>query len=166
MSQPKLSFGLKLNPTKRPAVKPKPSAFGQDDDDEAPPPAASTSFLAPKPKISTATLSRTQKAKQAADIALDSSVYEYDEVYDNMKQGARLIELDKKKDANDRKVLSPRSLRTMSCADALSKYSQSTFLGCWKRQRSANETGLEQKIRWFREKERWKEKSLPIEMHS
>ncbi len=82
--------------------------FGQQDDDEddqpVKPPIASTSSGSGKPKISTATLSRAQKAKQAEELLLDSTVYEYDEVYDNMKEGSRAAEHAKKQDAGDRKV--------------------------------------------------------------
>ncbi|KAL8292440.1 hypothetical protein RQP46_001052 [Phenoliferia psychrophenolica] len=111
MSEPpaKLSFGFKAA-TIKPGFKPKPkpaapkaSLFSQpDDDDPAPAPVPSTSSL-PRPKVSTATLSKAQKAKQAADLALDSSIYEYDEVFDKMKTGEREAELAKKKDAGDRK---------------------------------------------------------------
>ncbi|KAK4702960.1 coiled-coil domain-containing protein 55, partial [Phenoliferia sp. Uapishka_3] len=112
MDPPKLSFGFKsatVKPGFKPKSKPslsKPPAFslGGDDDDDAPAaiPTPSTSSL-PRPKVSTATLSKAQKAKQASELALDSSVYEYDEVYDNMKAGSRQAELDKKKDAGERK---------------------------------------------------------------
>lgn len=125
MSNPpiKLSFGgLKkpiinnnntksFQPPKKLSTKP---AFSFTDADEDLPPAppepkASTSKLpigsvAPQPKVSTATLSRQQKLKQAQDLELDKSVYEYDEVYDNMKEGSRLAELEKKKDSGERKV--------------------------------------------------------------
>lgn len=107
MSAPKLSFGLKkaIKP-----VKARGAAFGLGDDEE---PVPSTSTLPAQTngrmKVSTTTLSRQQKAKQAADLALDSSVYEYDEVYDNMKEGGRLAELAKKADAGERKVRRSRA---------------------------------------------------------
>jgi len=113
----KLSFGGAKLPAK---AGPKPNAFGfppkkaapstsvfghQDDDDErTQTPIPSTSSASSKQKISTATLSRAQKAKQAEELLLDRTVYEYDEVYDNMKEGSRQAEQDKKKDAGDRKV--------------------------------------------------------------
>lgn len=105
---PKLSFGgmkMSLKPAKK-AVRT--SAFSLEADEE---PTPSTSNLGPNSSgksggkgLSTATLSRAQKAKQVADLELDSSVYEYDEVYDNMKEGGRLALLEKKKDAGERKV--------------------------------------------------------------
>jgi coiled-coil domain-containing protein 55 len=121
MSTPpvKLSFGgLKKPITKLVGTQKKPfntKLSFEDDDDE---PIASTSKLPAtttttttttaasnsRIKISTSTLSRAQKAKQAADIELDSTIYEYDEVYDNMKEGSRLAEVEKKKDAGERKV--------------------------------------------------------------
>lgn len=113
MDPPKLSFGFKPATTKlgfKPKPKPsaastkKPAAFGADDDDDDLPsaPLPSTSTL-PRSKISTASLSKAQKAKQAADLALDSSVYEYDAVYDNMKAGARAAAEARKLDAGERK---------------------------------------------------------------
>lgn len=97
---------MSLKPLKKPS---RVSAFASQGEDDEPIP--STSNLAQKAQskaagkgLSTATLSRQQKAKQAEDLALDSSVYEYDEVYDNMKEGGRLALLEKKKDAGERKV--------------------------------------------------------------
>lgn len=103
----KLSFGFKaaaVKPGFKPKPKPslsKPSAFSQADEDE-PLPTPSTSSL-PRPKVSTATLSKAQKTKQAAELLQDQSVYEYDEVYDNMKAGGRAAELARKQDAGERK---------------------------------------------------------------
>lgn len=110
MSAPiKLSFGLKKPlpnlASAQSNSKPKPlSLGGDDDDDSAPVPSTSTLPTAGRTKISTATLSRAQKLKQTQELELDSSVYAYDEVYDNMKEGSRLAELEKKKDAGERKV--------------------------------------------------------------
>lgn len=83
------------------------SVFGHHDDDDDHPvtqPIASTSSGSGKAKVSTATLSRAQKAKQAEELLLDQTVYEYDEVYDNMKEGSRAAQQASKKDAGDRKV--------------------------------------------------------------
>ena len=93
----KLSFGGAKLPAKKPTSKPnafgslaastkptKPGAsvFGQPDDDDEPvaQPIASTSSGSGKAKVSTATLSRAQKARQAEELLLDKTVYEYDEV--------------------------------------------------------------------------------------
>ena len=114
MSAP-ISFGLKkANFPKKPSTVPKKSAFSMADDDDAPVPSTSTLPSGSRPKVSTATLSRAQKAKQAVEIELDSTVYEYDEVWDNMKEGGRLAELEKNKDAGERKVRSC----SLSCARA------------------------------------------------
>lgn len=116
---PKLSFGglkMSLKPAKK-AVRT--SAFSLEADEE---PTPSTSNLGQNNAgksggsagkgLSTASLSRAQKAKQKADLELDSSVYEYDEVYDNMKEGGRLALLEKKKDAGERKVSHLRLIRS------------------------------------------------------
>lgn len=107
----KLSFGFGA---KKPSLGAKPSTsalpkkkpiFAIDDDEPSPAPLASTS-IGSKPRISTATLSKAQKAKQSKELELDSSVYEYDEVFDRMKEGSRVAELAKKQDAGERKVCS------------------------------------------------------------
>lgn len=111
MSTPpiKLSFGLKKTtigslPAKKKIISSPAFSFSADDDEPlVAPPVASTSTLA-KSKLSTVSLSRQQKLKQAADLKLDSTVYEYDEVYDNMKEGSRMAEAAKKKDSGERKV--------------------------------------------------------------
>lgn len=95
-------------PPNKAAQKPKPAriVFGEDEEDAAlPAPLGVASKSSSKsPLVSTASLSRAQKAKQAAELELDSSVYEYDEVYDNMKEGSRLAQLEKKKESGERKV--------------------------------------------------------------
>lgn len=120
MQPVKLSFGIKKTGLAKPAAK-KATAFvfaAADDDDE---PAPSTSKLAStnsnkssQPRVSTASLSKAQKAKQAGELLLDRTVYEYDEVYDNMKEGSRQAELEKKKDAGDRKVSSRATERRLA----------------------------------------------------
>ncbi|ORY60411.1 coiled-coil domain-containing protein 55-domain containing protein [Leucosporidium creatinivorum] len=108
MQPVKLSFGIKKTGLAKPAAKKgTASVFAGADDDDEPAPStsklASTSSKSSQPRVSTATLSKAQKAKQAEELLLDSTVYEYDEVYDNMKEGSRQAELEKKKDAGDRK---------------------------------------------------------------
>lgn len=92
---------------KKPGTK---SVFGagadEDDDEAAAPLPPHLLGNKSKSKVSTATLSKAQKAKQAAELELDQSVYEYDEVYDNMKEGSRLAALEKKKESGERKVRS------------------------------------------------------------
>ncbi|BGP16881.1 hypothetical protein JCM10213_007328 [Rhodosporidiobolus nylandii] len=108
MSAPaKLSFGLnKAALPRQPAKKPPGSkpVFGGDDDDDAPPPAPIPSGSGrAQPRVSTATLSKAQKAKQKAEIELDASLYEYDEVYDNMKAAEKVAVEKRKEEASDRK---------------------------------------------------------------
>lgn len=105
MQPVKLSFGIKKTGLAKPAAKKGTASVfaGADEDDE---PAPSTSKLAQQqPRVSTASLSKAQKAKQAEEL-LDSTVYEYDEIFDRIKEGSRQAELEKKKDAGDRKVSS------------------------------------------------------------
>ncbi|GAA5936510.1 nuclear speckle splicing regulatory family 1 protein [Sporobolomyces koalae] len=118
MNPPKLSFGL--NKAALPRVAPKPSkldpkgkgkgkanalAFGQDDDDEdeqsnlAPP---RTTRTGPG-GVSTARLSKAQREKQARELELDQSAYEYDEVYDQMKLGEKQAQAVLKAESSDRK---------------------------------------------------------------
>lgn len=119
----KLSFGGAKLPSKKPtpspfglpSKKPTASVFGAADEEDNSPqqqPLASTSALGGRAKVSTSSLSRAQKAKQAEEIALDESVYEYDAVYDSMKAGTRAAEGAKKQDNKDRKV--SLSLHTLS----------------------------------------------------
>lgn len=108
MQPVKLSFGIKKAGSAKAAPKKAgASVFAAGDDDEEEQPVPSTSKLTAagnKPRVSTASLSKAQKAKQAADLLLDSTVYEYDEVFDQMKEGSRLAELEKKKESGERKV--------------------------------------------------------------
>jgi coiled-coil domain-containing protein 55 len=104
----KLSFGAKVAlPKKQTAKVVKPanafSAIADEEDDDK----ASSSDKKPStsqrpqaPFAQNAVTSRSQKLKQAEAQALDASVYEYDEVYDNMKEGERkALEARKQEDA-------------------------------------------------------------------
>ncbi|SCV69899.1 BQ2448_1293 [Microbotryum intermedium] len=123
MSAPvKLSFGFnngggtkKLSLGSKPPLK-KTSAFGSsalgqgdsEDDDDAPPPVASTSkATANRPMVAqppaNTKLSRAQKQKQEEQLVLDATVFEYDEVFDQMKQASKVALLDKKKESAERK---------------------------------------------------------------
>ncbi|SGY13569.1 BQ5605_C010g05895 [Microbotryum silenes-dioicae] len=122
MSAPvKLSFGLnkggatkKLSLTSKPLPKKK-NAFGtaigqddSDDSDEATAPIASTSkATAGRPMVAqppaNTKLSRAQKQKQEEQLALDATVFEYDEVFDQMKEASKVALLDKKKESAERK---------------------------------------------------------------
>ncbi|GAA6043601.1 hypothetical protein JCM8097_008281 [Rhodosporidiobolus ruineniae] len=104
---PKLSFGLNKaalprQPAKKPAGK---ALFGaQDDDDEPSSSGPPTSHLAAsRPRVSTASLTKAQKAKQKQELELDSSVFEYDEVYDNMKAAEKAATDKRKDESSDRK---------------------------------------------------------------
>lgn len=101
----KLSFGLNKAALPRHAVaakaKGKARAFdaGDDSDDDdrlvAPPTAKG---------VSNAKLTKAQKLKQQQELELDQSAYEYDEVYDAMKQGEKLALEQVKQESSDRKA--------------------------------------------------------------
>ncbi|BGP00136.1 hypothetical protein RTG_00090 [Rhodotorula toruloides ATCC 204091] len=106
---PKLSFGLNKaqlprQPLKKPAAA-KPIFGGADNDDDAPtpPPGTDTSKSKQRPGVSTASLTKAQKKKQQQEVELDPSVFEYDEVYDNMKAAERVAKEERKKESSDRK---------------------------------------------------------------
>ncbi|GAA5988184.1 hypothetical protein JCM10908_002100 [Rhodotorula pacifica] len=109
---PKLSFGLnKAQPPRQPVKRALPgkSAFGgagADDDDDEPiqlPAHLDTARAKNRPGVSTATLSKAKKAQQQAEVELDKSVYEYDEVYDNMKAAEKSVQEARKQESADRK---------------------------------------------------------------
>jgi hypothetical protein len=104
----KLAFGLNKAALPRVAPKKLPgkslfSAGGDDDDDEPPPPPGSH-LGGSRPRVSTASLTKAQKAKQKAEVELNSSVYEYDEVYDNMKAAEKMAVDKRKHESSDLKV--------------------------------------------------------------
>lgn len=104
--KPTLKKGLAAS---KPAVK-KAAAFstGSDDDEDVlhAAPKASTSKLN-KPAVQVnAPLSRAEKQRVKEAESLDATVYEYDEVYDNMKAGEKQVEEERKKEAQERKVRS------------------------------------------------------------
>lgn len=124
--QPIKFGGLKKTALSSKAAPKKPgstSVFGAgaDDDDEPVPLPPHLLGDSSKAKVSTATLNKAQKAKQAAELQMDQSVYEYDEVYDNMKEGSRLAALEKKKESGERKVIlmfDVYTVRSLLCADS------------------------------------------------
>ena len=101
----KLSFGLNKAALPRQAIPPKKGkakafqSFGSDDEEEAPTPPPPTAK-----GVSTSRLSKQQRLKQEQELELDKSAYEYDEVYDAMKQGEKLALESIKKESTDRKV--------------------------------------------------------------
>ncbi|GAA6003041.1 hypothetical protein JCM10207_001959 [Rhodosporidiobolus poonsookiae] len=105
--KPKLSFGLNKAalPRQPPNKGTKPNALfgGADDDDDASPAPPNSAFAKNRPAVSTATLTKAQKAKQKQELELDSSVYEYDEVWDNMKAAEKMAVEERKKESSDRK---------------------------------------------------------------
>ena len=118
MSAPKLSFALgKVKPKEvsAPSLK-KPTAFGSLDDGDAidAAPTASTSSaldvnrrLAAQ-NVSTSTsggsLSRAAKKKMQQELAVDPSVYQYDEVFDRMKEAQRKAKAAKEEETAERKA--------------------------------------------------------------
>ncbi|GAA5826452.1 hypothetical protein JCM11251_002377 [Rhodosporidiobolus azoricus] len=103
----KLSFGLNKAalPRQPPKKQPGKSLFGQqdEDDDDAPLPPPSSTSARNQPRVSTASLTKAQKAKQKQELELDASVYEYDEVYDNMKAAEKVAVEKRKEESTDRK---------------------------------------------------------------
>lgn len=168
MQPVKLSFGIKKAGLAKAAPKKAGSSvFAAGDDDEEEQPVPSTSKLTAagnKPRVSTASLSKAQKAKQAADLLLDSTVYEYDEVFDQMKEGSRLAELEKKKESGERKVSWLHNCDENLNADPLD--SPSTSQSSWRRPKSGSGIDCARRTRWCSERGRRKARSLPIRMHS
>lgn len=100
--------------------KPKPKAplkFDDDDDEEY---VASSSTLAPKPKLKpnprdlleggasshinrNTAISRAEKRLQSEALAIDSTAFQYDEVYDHLKAAERKIDEAKKMETTERK---------------------------------------------------------------
>ena len=158
----KLSFGLK-QPTKLAPAKPKSKSssikparplLGHDDDDDdniVPTDPSLSLASSSRPRVSTTTLPKAQKAKQAADLALDESVYEYDGVYDQMKQGALLASASKRQDAGERKVRSLSFIATWSAlltdGGSVRWRSRSTLASSRRRQRRASATACAQRTR-------------------
>lgn len=120
-SMSKLSFSFSSKPKAAPlgaapALK-KPAAFGDLGDDDEPIDAALTSSSSARADVnkrlaaqgaSTSTaggaLSRTAKKKLQQEIAVDPTVYEYDEVYDRMKEAEVRAKAIKEDEAAERKV--------------------------------------------------------------
>lgn len=123
----KLSFALgaskKAGPStssKPPSTLKKPAAFGADDDEnendtlDAAPTASSSNasldvnrrLVAQNMSMSTfgGSLSRAQKEKLKKEKEVDPTVYEYDEVYDKMKEAQAKVKAIKEDDPEARKV--------------------------------------------------------------
>ena len=123
----KLSFSLKSSKKAGSSVSApasslsKPLTFGSLEDDEAPDATLSLDLnrqLASR-NISTSTfggsLSRTQKQKLEKEKQADPTVFEYDEVYDQMKEAQLRAKQAKEDDPEARKVrdMSPGSMRLL-----------------------------------------------------
>jgi coiled-coil domain-containing protein 55 len=118
MSAPKLSFALgKLKPKEAPVPSlSKPTTFGSLDDDDpidAAPTASTSSALDVNRRlaaqnVSTPTsggsLSRTAKRKMQQELAVDPTVYQYDEVFDRMKEAQIKAKSTKEQESQERKV--------------------------------------------------------------
>lgn len=108
-----ISFS-KSRTTSTSTPKPKPAlSLGDDDDEEDKDTfAVPSSSKASKAKAAAAPLpvnlpiSRLAKRKQEEAQKVDASVYEYDEVYDKMKEGARLASEKRKQEAKEDSVSS------------------------------------------------------------
>ena len=112
----KVSFSLTKKPEtpspfqlkKPPAPAQKPSLFNPDDDDEVSP----TSD--PKPKKNgiglqtvSAETSKAQKKRELAEMAVDSTVYQYDEVWDKIQVAKQKVKEAKVAESKERKVCPP-----------------------------------------------------------
>ena len=102
LKKPTIKKGLGAAGPAKKAVKPSAFAAGSDEEDNNLP-IASGSKAKPAVQVN-APLSRAEKQRVKEAEALDATVYEYDEVYDNMKAGERQVELDRKKESQERKV--------------------------------------------------------------
>jgi coiled-coil domain-containing protein 55 len=107
----KVSFALnKSKPATSapPSTLAKPTAFSAADDDE---PATEPLTLGGKGKKGSdrpPVISKQAKKRMAAEMELDSSVYEYDEVWDNMQQVKQKQKELKERDSQERKVCNGR----------------------------------------------------------
>ena len=112
----KVSFSLAKKPEtpsqfqlKKPsAPAQKPSLFSPDDDDEGP--------LASDPKTKkngiglqtvSAETSKAQKKRELAEMAVDSTVYQYDEVWDKIQTAKQKVKEAKTAESKERKVCPP-----------------------------------------------------------
>ena len=115
----KVSFSLSkkpetpspFQPKKPSAPAQKPSLFNADDDDD------DGDLLAPKPKtnrnngIGTQTLSaetsKAQKKRELAEMAVDSTVYQYDEVWEKLQVAKQKVKEAKLAESKEHKVRQP-----------------------------------------------------------
>lgn len=121
MSNMELLMAKAKAPPAAAASKPKQPLLFDDDEDDAPSqPVASSSKPKPKgtgrpmPTLDSAppaqnhvkqntTMSRAEKRLQTEALAVDSTAFQYDEVYDNLKAAERKVEQAKKQDTSERK---------------------------------------------------------------
>ena len=80
------------------------SAFADDSEELDVPPSAGARPGAPVAPRTNAPLSRNERLKLQEAEALNANVFEYDNVYDAMKSGERVLEAKRKEEAKDRKV--------------------------------------------------------------
>ena len=121
------SFQLK----KPPAPAQKPSLFNADDDDE--------DSLAPDPNASkkngigiqtvSAETSKAQKKRELAEMAVDSTVYQYDEVWDKLQVAKQKVKEAKMTESKERKVRLLRLSVFNECTDEASFRSLNTSKG-------------------------------------
>lgn len=114
----KVSFSLAKKPEtpspfqlkKPPAPAQKPSLFTPDDDDDDEGPLASGS-KAKKNGVGLQTVSaetsKAQKKRELAEMAVDSTVYQYDEVWDKIQTAKQKVKEAKTAESKERKVRPP-----------------------------------------------------------
>lgn len=97
---------------KPPAPTQKPSLFNPDDEDDG----GGGGSLASEPKIKkngaghqtvSAESSKAQKKRELAEMAVDSTVYQYDEVWDKMQTAKQKVKEAKMAETKERKVRPP-----------------------------------------------------------
>lgn len=106
----KVAFSLKNKP--KPAAAPslkRPTAFASLDDDEPIDAAPTSSSInkhvdANKQLLAQNVVSRSQKQRMEAEMKVDSTVYEYDEVWERMQEVKKQQKMAKEVDSKERKV--------------------------------------------------------------
>jgi len=157
----KVSFSLARKPAETPSPfqlkKPsapvqKPALFNADDDDDG------GGSLVPDQTTSkgngiglqtvSAETSKAQKKRELAEMAVDSTVYQYDEVWDKLQVAKQKVKEAKVAESKERKVRLPAlSLHISECTNPLSFRSPSTSGACSRPPRRGNWTASERRKR-------------------
>jgi hypothetical protein len=101
------SFKAKVKPSKQTVIPSQPSAFASlDEEPDVPAPSmAKPGKSGPRSLIPTqATMTKAQKKEMEQQKKVDATVYEYDEVYDSLKEAERLAVIAREEEAKIRQV--------------------------------------------------------------